>query len=561
VAEGCRIDPASGKLERSGKKGGSAVKKRLYLISAVTIAVVVAGCGGGGGQSTKAASRSEEGSSKSYSVLRWGESPFPGPLDWQKSTWVQNVQIESLVVQGLVEPEPSGNFKPGLASSVEHPNPTTYVYEIRKGVKFSDGSPLTVADVVYCLDQNMVNKESAMKSFWSDVASVSARGSSSVVVKLKQPNAVWPDIIAFSGQIYEKAAAERAGEKAQGTPSGLLIGTGPWKFDSFTPEASVQLSRNPYWAGSPQPAEKIVFSFFKSEGPMALALRSGAIDGASWYNTPRLFENLPGVHALSPVPRVVQTYLAMNTASAPLNDVHVRRAVAYATNVAGMIKGLFPSGDASENSTMVATGLFSHFPSDQVSTMIGSLPKYSFDLEAAKRELAKSAYPHGFSTEVQALATESVLVDTAQILASDLSKIGINAKVRELQPSEAADFFGNKVKLFVGEVGALYPDPEADMSILLPESEIQPPGAGGNVAQWRNHEANSLLAQESKTLDSTKRLQLIGKLLRLVNTEVAYRGLYSNGEFASVSNKYVFPDSSEFTDWYTPWAMNVKLAK
>lgn len=536
------------------------MKKRLYVAAALVLAVIVAGCGGGGGQSTKVASSSEEGSSQSYAVLRWGESPFPGPLDWQKSTWVQNVQIESLVVQGLVEPEPSGKLKLGLASSIEHPNPTTYIYNIRKNVKFSDGRLLTAADVVYSLDQNIANKESGMKSFWVDVASVSSRGNSSVVVKLKQPNPVWPDIIAFSGQVYEKAAAQRVGEKAQGTPSGLLIGTGPWKFDSFTPEASVQLSRNPYWTGPRQPAEKIVFSFFKSEGPMALALRSGAIDGASWYNTPKLFQNLPGVHALSAVPRGVQTYLAMNTASAPLNDVHVRRAIAYATNVAGMIKALFPSGDASENSTMVATGLFSHFPSDQVSAMISALPKYSFDLEAAKRELAKSAYPHGFSTEVQALATESVLVDTAQILASDLAKIGINAKVRELQPSEAADFFGAKVKLFVGELGAVYPDPEADMAFMLPEAEIRPPGGGGNVAQWRNHEANSLLSQESKTLDAAKRLQLIGKLLNIVNTEVPYRGLYSNGEFASLSDKYVFPHSSEFVDWYTPWALHVKLA-
>ncbi len=131
----------------------------------------------------------------------------------KKITWVQNVQIESLVVQGLVEPEPSGKLKLGLASSVEHPNPTTYIYNIRKNVKFSDGRLLTAADVVYSLDQNIANKESGMKSFWVDVASISSRGNSTVVMKLKQPNPVWPDIIASSGQVYEKELPKRSAKR------------------------------------------------------------------------------------------------------------------------------------------------------------------------------------------------------------------------------------------------------------------------------------------------------------------------------------------------------------
>lgn len=534
------------------------MRKCLCVCVALVLAVIVAGCGGSG-QPGKVASNGEVGSSKSYPELRWGESPFPGALDWQKTLWIQDVDIESLVVQGLVEFEPSGKLKPGLASSIERPNATTYVYNIRTGVKFSDGRPLTVADVVYSLDQNMVNKESVMKAFWTDVASVSSRGNSAVVVKLKRPDAVWPDIIAFSGRIFEKDAAERAGEKAQGTPSGMLIGTGPWKFGSFTPEVRVQLSRNPYWTGPRQPAERVSFTFFKSEGEMALALRSGAIDGASVYSSPKLFVHVPGIHTLSPGPRVGTTYLTMNTAIPPFNNVHVRRAISYATNVEGMIKGLFPAGVATEDAAITAADLFSGFASSEASKMLDALPKYGFDLAAAKRELAKSPYPHGFTTEVQALAAESVHVETAEILASDLAKIGIDAKVHEIQTSESTDLYGSKVKLLVGGLGALYPDPEAFLSVLLPESEIEPPGGGGNRAQWRNAAANKLLTEENKTLNPTTRLRLIGKLLTMANSEAPYRVLYSAGSPASLSNKYVFPQASEFTEWYTPWAMDVKL--
>jgi peptide/nickel transport system substrate-binding protein len=536
------------------------MRKCLCMCVALVLAVVVAGCGGSG-QPGKVASNGETGTSKSYPELRWGESPFPGPLDFQKTTWAQTLQVQSLVIQGLVEFNPNGTLKPGLASSIEHPSPTTYVYNIRDGVKFSDGNPLTVADVVYSLEQNLVNKESALKSFWADVASVTARGNSAVVVKLKRPDAIWPDIVAFSGRIFEKAAAEKVGEKAQGTSTGLLIGTGPWKFDSYTPEAKVQLSRNPYWSGPPQPAAKVSFTLFKSEADMALALRSGAIDGASWYNAPKLFANIPDIHALSQTPRVLTTALAMNTAFAPFNNVHVRRAIAYASDVKGMIKALFPAGDASENVAITPLEVFKNFNSQQVSELFAGLPKYEYSLAAAKRELSKSPYPHGFTTEVQALANESVQVETAEIIASDLAKIGIKAKVHEIQTSESTDMFGSKIKLLIAGAGAIYPDPEAEMSIFLPESEIRPPGGGLNRALYRSAEVNRLLKEESESQNQTSRLALIGKLLRVVGSDEPYRPLYSSGEFASLSNKYVFPQASEFTFFYTPWAMDVKLAK
>jgi peptide/nickel transport system substrate-binding protein len=522
----------------------------------LALAVMLAGCGGGGARSTKVASSSEEGSSKSYAVLRWGESPFPGALDLQKVLWGQVGQIESLVVQDLVEYEPNGTLKPELASSIEHPAPTTYVYHIRSGVKFSDGHPLTVADVVYSLKQNIAGKESVMQAFWSDVASVAAQGGSTVVIKLKQPDAVWPDILAFSSQIYERAAAEKMGEKALGTPSDPLIGTGPWKIDSFTPETGAQLSRNPYWTGQTPPAEKVIFTFYKSEGSMALALRSGAIDGASWYDSPKLFVNISNIHLLSTAPRVATAYVGMNTNQPPFNDVHVRRAVAYATNVEGMVKALFPSGVATTDTTVVPRELFNDFPADKVNQMLASLPRYAFDLAAAKRELAKSAYPHGFSTEVQALATEPVKIETAEILASDLASIGIKATVHEVQPSEVSTLQGSKVKIEVSGRGAIYADPEAAMSVILPPSDMEL-----NFAGWKNPEADKLLEEQGKSLDSTRRLRMIEQLLTIVNGEVPYIALYSSGEFASLSNKYVLPRYSEFVNLFTPWALNVKLAK
>src|ERR1700733_11877189 len=338
--------------------GGIAMRKYLCVGLVLLLAVGVAACGGSGGkgQESNSASSGGAGSSKQYAELRWGSTPFPGPINLNNNLWAQVGSIESLAVQSLVELEPDGKVKPGLASSIEHPNPTTYIYNFRHGVKFSDGTPLTVADVVFSLERNVIGKESEVKSFWEDVSSVSAHGSSAVVVKLKRPNAVWPSIMSVTSQIVEKAEAERVGEKALGTAGHLPIGTGPWKLDSFKPEVSVQLSRNPYWTGPPQPASKITISLFKDEASLALAMRSGSIDGTFNYLSPKLFASIPGA-GQSTAPGTDLLMLEINTKRPPFNDVHVHRAISYATDVPAIIKALYP-GTATEDVTISPASLF-----------------------------------------------------------------------------------------------------------------------------------------------------------------------------------------------------------
>ena len=175
--------------------------------------------------------------------------------------------------------------------------------------------------------------------------------------------------------MIEKAAAEKFSEKEIGTPGHMVIGTGPWKFDNYQPEASIQMSRNPYWNGTRQPAEKIAIDLFKTEASMALAVRSHAIDGAFGYLSPRVFANIPDARMLTSAGISIDVASA-NTTSPPFNDVHVRRALAYASDTAGMIKAFYPSGTATQDATVVPASLFSDLgSSQQVDEMLGSLPK------------------------------------------------------------------------------------------------------------------------------------------------------------------------------------------
>lgn len=523
---------------------------------ALGLALALAACGGGKGASNTA---STKGSSKPYHELRWGFLTFPGALDITRNVWNQIASIEGLVVTNLMEFGPEGKIKPGLASSVEQPNPTTYVYHL-KSVKFSDGKPVTATDVVFSLERDITAKESWMKGYWEDATSITAPNSSTVVVKLKHPNAIFNDVVAFTSQVIEKASAEKIGEKALGTPGHMLIGAGPWKFDSYQPEAGVHLSRNPYWTGSRPPAERIAFSLFKTEASMALALRSGAIDGAFDYLTPKIFANIPGVRPLKAAGTSID-YVSANTISPPFNDVHVRHAVAYATDTKGMINALYPGGLATEDPTFMPVNLFDALGSkSEVDGLVGALPTYALNLAKAKQELAKSPYPHGFSTTIAVEQTAASLVSCAQILSSDLAKIGINAKVDEVAPADAAAILQGDTKLVVNEIYSVYPDPEGIMSTMISPAQIYPPGSGLNLAKYRNPEVDSLLSESVETLNTTRRLEMIGKLLKTTNEEAPYWPLFTHATFATLSEKYVLPS---FTGWsllWGQWALGVKLA-
>jgi peptide/nickel transport system substrate-binding protein len=535
---------------------------RKYTTTGIVLVLtlLVAACGGGSGRSGTAASNSGTGSSKKYAELRWGELAFPGRLNYYDNIQPpSDLTPQSLVTLTLVEFAPSGIIKKsGYLATNEQVNPTTYVYHL-KPRKFSDGTPLTSADVVFSMRQHLYGKESPWGIFWKDMASATAQGKSTVVVKLKRPEAVWQDVLAFNSQIIEKAQAERVGEKTLGTPGHLLIGAGPWKFDSYIPNTSITLSPNPYWTGPSQPAQKITFTLFKEESAEALALRSGAIDGASNYVTPKVFLNIPGTKQLA-TPGTGETYIAMNTTQAPFNDVHVRRAIAYAVNVKGIIKALFPEGQAVETTSVVPRSLFGDLGSEQQQNeIVDSLPKYGLNLSAARKELQKSAYPHGFSTTIEVNQTIYDQTLIAQIAASDLAKVGIHVKIDDFPPSEEADIFGKRITLLVTEVIPGYLDPEGTMQfLLLPDPSPEIPI---NASYYSNATVLRLMKETSESGSVTTRRRLIGEILRTVGSEEPDLPIYSRTTLATLSDKYVYPSFSYWTSILTPWALSVKLAE
>src|SRR5262249_12228049 len=152
---------------------------------------------------------------------------------------------------------------------------------------------------------------------------------------LKRPDPLWQYTPAVDGWIFEKAFQD-SHRSTFGQPGTLVMGTGPWKFDSLDPTSSVELSANAHWWGGEVPIQHVSFKFFGDEQGVALAMRGGEIDLDPFVVGDKAFE-ATSTDKVVDIPSSGNAFFAMNTKKPPWDDVHVRRAAAYAIDKLGVI--------------------------------------------------------------------------------------------------------------------------------------------------------------------------------------------------------------------------------
>jgi peptide/nickel transport system substrate-binding protein len=153
--------------------------------------------------------------------------------------------------------------EPDLASSVTEPNPVTYVYHLRQGVRFWDGSELTAADVLYSLNYDRSAGSQIAFSFTS-VRDITASGRYTVVVTLTHPDASWQYVPAEqTAPVFEMKFA-KAHPGTFGQAGTLIMGTGPWEVTSFDATKGAELSANPLWWAGKVPIQHVSFTFFSN---------------------------------------------------------------------------------------------------------------------------------------------------------------------------------------------------------------------------------------------------------------------------------------------------------
>jgi peptide/nickel transport system substrate-binding protein len=344
----------------------------------------------------------------------------------------QSTPVVSQSCEGLLRyNNANGTLLPNLASSWRSPNPTTYVYDVRQGVKFWDGTPMTVADVLWSMNRIMNPKTGAYASFYyANVKSMTKTGPWQITVKLKRSDTQWKYVPAMStmGAVMSQKYAQ-AHAKTLGQPGTAVMCTGPFTFVSWTRGQQVVLQRNDaYWrkAGLPKVA-KLTFKIIPDAATLVAALNSGAVDGTLYGFDGRMAQSLDGPLNLITSPSDTYFGLYFNTSRKPWNDVRVRQAFAYALDRPGIISSVYNGlGVNTKSPVPPILWTYSH---DAFVKAYTALPSYTNDLDKAT-SLIQAAGAKG--TKATLLISTPTDQRVALFVQQAAQKLGITLTLRQL---------------------------------------------------------------------------------------------------------------------------------
>jgi peptide/nickel transport system substrate-binding protein len=531
------------------------VKRTRVVVGLIMAAALLAtaSCGGGAGDGSPG---NKGGSIK---VLRVGSTPA-STLNYNKSNLGYR-GLGNLVLEPLLVLDRRGTPQPWLAKSWQRTTPTTYVYHLRQGVKFSDGKELTAEDVAFALNFYRQPGSANASNFPTTLKSISATGKYTVQVTLSEPNVAWAVVPAraqlgiFQKSFYEKNKA------SFGQPGTGVVGTGPWKLDQFDPTSGAKLTaHSSYWGGS-VPIQSITWTFFSSETSAATAFRAKQLD-VFFPSENRAFASTAGTDLIA-APNVGDYgQFVMNVLTPPWNDVHVRRAVAYALDKQALIQAW--GGYAEPTDYFIPSELLTNLGSKaQVDQALAGVPKYPHDLAKAKAEMAQSAYPNGVDVTIGLPNLGSAFRNVPQAIVPQLAKIGIRAKFKEAsQEAFIGIVLGSDRKaipaLFT-TVGAVSPDPGGAFGFAIGSANAS--AGNWNVSNWSTGKVDKLISDGFATSDPAKRLGIYAEMNKEFATNVPFVPLFRPQATLALSSQYAWPSFDGFWRYGKPWALHVRNAK
>ena len=483
---------------------------------------LLAACGGSSGSSNSSGGNQNTGSSGrivdttppakgSLSSITWDlPSGEPTTLDYVKSADYSPDLMVSNMCDYLLRLTPSFGIQPGLATSYHYTNPTTLVFDIRKGVKFWDGHTLTAADVAYSMLRNMNPKDAPVNgAYYSLVKSITATGPYTVTVSFKSPDELFvKEMSTIAGAVAEKSYLEKKGSSF-GTASGGVMCTGPYELKQWSPGNQIVLQANPnYWDPAYKPKIKtITVKFIVDASTLTSGLLSGQIDGA--YGVPSTsYSELKTASAgtLYFGPSLVITELAPTTTSGPIGNVKIRQALSMALDRAAIVKVVY-DGAATPNAALTPATAWDPAAKSVYEAAYAKLTSGKYNLAEAKK-LVASVPNHSQPITLALLAGDQAELALATAVQQAASSIGLNIKLDEMQPLAFSNAFfvpsyRKGIDMLVDEGYLDVPDPLDYLGLWFPK------GAIFDYTNYNNATVNTDLARAIGTYNPAQRASLI----------------------------------------------------
>jgi peptide/nickel transport system substrate-binding protein len=465
------------------------------------VALALTACGGSssGGSSGTAATFAEG------DAVHVALTAEPDTLDPIFDTGLPALNIFYNVFDQLATIDADGTVQPRLATSwTADETLTTWVFTLREGATFQDGSPVTAADVVFTYETAMNDPESRLGGYLSAVDSVVATGASEVTFTLNTPFAPFDRQTTLIPIIPEAAYTELGAEAFGRAP----VGSGPYQVTDWAAGDAITLERyDDYWGEAPA-YEQVVFTPVPDDTTRANSVQSGDLDIALLGPS-----NVPAVEDSGAVQiKTAQSnrvfYAGFNGTDPVLSDPDVRKAVDLAIDRQALGDDLL-GGTAEPVGQLVAPVSFG-FDEDLAATQQ--------DVEAATALLEDSGYD-GTPVTLSYPTTGLPQIDQiAQAVAAQLQEIGLTV---ELDGQEASTFSNS---WFAGELPGLfvYAFAPSVMDANLPMSMLL---ASGGQGYFPDPEVDALLAEQIGTADPDARAAVIAQISQIVTDTTSYAPL------------------------------------
>ncbi|MDR1068154.1 MAG: ABC transporter substrate-binding protein [Clostridiales Family XIII bacterium] len=406
------------------------IRSAALLALAAVMIVTFAACSG------KSDDKGGAAETKNADELVIGLTGSLATLDLNQNAGIVDYYVASITQEGLVAVSNEGQLVPGLAESWEaSEDGTTWTFKLRKDAKFHDGSPVTAEDVVYSAERARdETKSPGVASYFPwYVGEIKATADDEVTFTLDGPHPgfLWNISNAGCLLVSQKTAVEAA--KSYGSPEDLISGSGPYKPVEFEPGSHVTFEYSDTWRGEKPQFAKIRFDFIKDNNTRLLAFKQGDIDFT--YDIPsdseKEWSDVDGANVFFVSNRSYQG-LTFNPGIKPFDDIHVRKAVAYAIDGQSIVDGLLKGHAQAATSITAPEQYVTAWDAAKANEETAAVTHYEYNIEAAISELAQSKYKGAdLKAEVTFPASDQNLGRALIAVSESLKGIGFELKVTE----------------------------------------------------------------------------------------------------------------------------------
>ena len=483
------------------------MKKILFGVMVLTLSAALCACGGGG-KKGDSSGNSSSGETTVSGEFVFGLTQEISDVDPHDDSDAATRSVLFNMFEGLVKPTTTGEMVPAVAENFTvSDDALMYTFTLRDGVKFSDGNPVTVEDIIYSYkrgagidhDFPLADGEEAKISALSAIADITATDDKNIQFTLAAPDSEF--IYNFTIAILEEA--NDANQAAS------PIGVGPFKISELKTGEYLAVEKNENYYADLDCIDKAKFKFIADASAAYTELQAGTIDGLQYLTNDQAVDpKIADQYDIVESTMMLVHALFLNNDYEPLKSPEVRQALNYAVNRDEINEMLF-AGKSKLVQTHAYPTITAWYNADTEST-------YTYDVAAAKELLKKGGYPDGFDLEITVPSNFTQHVDTAQIIKEQLAQIGVNVTLNRVEWADwvSDTYRGRNYQATV--IGF-------DISSLSPATwYVRYYSTSGNdMTNFKSEEYDKLYDQAQATVDMDEKFKLYGQMQKILADEGA----------------------------------------